>query len=118
PPPADVYQLLENPEITEVGQEAPHADLTPYADAAAARRGSGKSPWTKSLDGDWKIHMSDRPEDVPKNFYTEGYDTNGSGWRDVSVPHTWQTDGLDHPVFRNIPTEMYPDDPPKVPHDV
>ncbi|MEU6439598.1 glycoside hydrolase family 2 TIM barrel-domain containing protein [Streptomyces sp. NPDC047046] len=118
PPPADVYQLLENPEITEVGQEASHADLTPYADAAAARKGSGKSPWTKSLDGDWKIHMSDRPEDVPKNFYTEGYDTNGSGWRRVSVPHTWQTDGLDHPVFRNIPTEMYPDDPPKVPHDV
>ncbi|MDW6057616.1 hypothetical protein SAZ11_05570 [Streptomyces sp. FXJ1.4098] len=62
--------------------------------------------------------MSDRPEEVPKDFFAEGHGTSGPGWRSVSVPHTWQTDGLDHPVFRNIRTEMYPDDPPKVPHDV
>lgn len=117
PPPSDVYELLEDPEVTGVGQEPPHADLTPYADERGAREGSTGSPWKKSLDGTWKIHMSDRPEDVPKNFFSEGYDTAGSGWKSVSVPHTWQTDGLDHPVFRNIPTEMYPDDPPNVPHD-
>ncbi|MCX5535829.1 NPCBM/NEW2 domain-containing protein [Streptomyces sp. NBC_00006] len=117
PPPSDVYELLEDPETTGVGQEAPHADLTPYADERDARAGGTRSPWKKSLDGAWKIHMSDRPEDVPKNFYSEGYDTAGDGWKSVSVPHTWQTDGLDHPVFRNIPTEMYPDDPPNVPHD-
>lgn len=118
PPPADVYSLLEDPEATGYGQEPPHADLTPYTNAAEARAADGTSAFTKSLDGDWKIHMSDRPENVPKNFFEEGYDTGGKGWRSVNVPHTWQTDGLDHPVFRNIPTEMYPDDPPNVPHDV
>ncbi|MFC8225736.1 glycoside hydrolase family 2 TIM barrel-domain containing protein [Streptomyces sp. NPDC057287] len=118
PPPADVYSLLEDPEATGYGQEPPHVDLTPYATVAEARADEGVSAFTKSLDGDWKIHMSDRPEEVPKDFFREGYDTGGEGWRGVSVPHTWQTDGLDHPVFRNIPTEMYPDDPPKVPHDV
>ncbi len=117
-PPSDVYKLLEDPEVTAVGQEPAHARLTPYADAAEALEGGAKTRWTASLDGTWKLHMSDRPEEVPKDFFTEGYDTSGSGWRSVSVPHTWQTDGLDHPVFRNIPTEMYPDDPPKVPHDV
>ncbi|WP_063736246.1 glycoside hydrolase family 2 [Streptomyces sp. RTd22] len=117
-PPADVYKLLEDPEVTAIGQERPHAKLTPYADAASALKGGDRSPWTKSLDGTWKLHMSDRPEEVPENFSAEGYDTSQSGWRSVRVPHTWQTDGLDHPVFRNIPTEMYPDDPPKVPHDV
>ena len=33
----------------------------------------------------------------------------------MTVPHTWQTDGLDHPIFRNIATEVQPDDPPRVP---
>ncbi|WP_448330329.1 glycoside hydrolase family 2 TIM barrel-domain containing protein [Streptomyces sp. DSM 41534] len=117
-PPADVYQLLEDPEVTSVGQEPAHARLTPYADTAEALGGGSRSRWTASLDGTWKLHMSDRPEEVPKDFFTEGYDTSEDGWRSVSVPHTWQTDGLDHPMFRNIPTEMYPDDPPKVPHDV
>ncbi|MEV6172607.1 glycoside hydrolase family 2 TIM barrel-domain containing protein [Streptomyces sp. NPDC051954] len=116
--PSDVYTLLEDPEVTGVGQEPAHAELTPYADARSALAAESGGPWTKSLDGTWKLHMSDRPEDVPEDFSKEGYDTGGSGWRSVSVPHTWQTDGLDHPMFRNIPTEMYPDDPPKVPHDV
>lgn len=117
-PPADVYRLLEDPEATGIGQEPAHAELTPYADTASALEGGSHSPWTASLDGTWKLHMSKRPEDVPKGFFSPGYDTAGSGWKSVEVPHTWQTDGLDHPVFRNIPTEMYPDDPPKVPHDV
>ncbi|WP_238431509.1 glycoside hydrolase family 2 TIM barrel-domain containing protein [Streptomyces cavernae] len=119
--PSDVYTLLEDPEATAVGQEPAHAELTPYADARSALAGEAgepDSPWTRSLDGTWKLNMSDHPEDVPKDFFTEGYDTGGSDWRSVRVPHTWQTDGLDHPMFRNIPTEMYPDDPPKVPRDV
>src|SRR3954447_18053352 len=98
-PPPDVYQLLENPETTAVGQEPPHAELTPYADTAGALEGRSRTPWVRSLDGTWKIHMSDRPEDVPRGFYAEGYDTGGAGWRGVTVPHTWQTDGLDHPMF-------------------
>ncbi|WP_327321539.1 NPCBM/NEW2 domain-containing protein [Streptomyces sp. NBC_01210] len=117
-PPADVYRLLEDPEVTGIGQESAHAELTPYANTASALEGGSDSPWTASLDGTWKLHMSKRPEDVPKGFFSPGYDTAGSGWKSVEVPHTWQTDGLDHPVFRNVPTEMYPDDPPKVPHDV
>ncbi|MGP3947935.1 glycoside hydrolase family 2 TIM barrel-domain containing protein [Streptomyces sp. 7N604] len=117
-PPADVYKLLEDPEATGIGQEPAHAELTPYSDIASALEGGPDSPWTASLDGTWKLHMSDRPEEVPEGFASEGYDTGGSGWRSVRVPHTWQTDGLDHPMFRNIPTEMYPDDPPKVPHDI
>ncbi|MEV6397209.1 glycoside hydrolase family 2 TIM barrel-domain containing protein [Streptomyces sp. NPDC051907] len=116
--PSDVYELLEDPEATAIGQVPPHAELTPYAHTADALRGGGRSPWTKSLDGRWRLHLSKRPQDVPRGFFAPGYDTGGSGWRSVRVPHTWQTDGLDHPVFRNIPTEMYPDDPPRVPHDV
>jgi beta-galactosidase len=113
-PPGDLYSYLENPAMVGENQEPAHARLTPYPDAAAAKR--GESPYAMSLDGTWRIAMADRPEDVPPGFHDDGYDT--SGWREVSVPHTWQTDGLDHPIFRNIATEMQPDDPPHIPRDI
>ncbi|SHG66911.1 glycoside hydrolase family 2 [Streptoalloteichus hindustanus] len=115
-PPADVYRYLDDPEMVAEGQEAPHAELRPYADTSAAVRGDRVSPWVHLLDGEWRLRMADRPQDLPARFAAGGQDT--SGWRTVTVPHTWQTDGLDHPVFRNSPTEMWPDDPPRTPRDL
>ncbi|MFJ6700643.1 glycoside hydrolase family 2 TIM barrel-domain containing protein [Streptomyces sp. NPDC091272] len=111
----DAYAYLENPELTGEGQQPPHAELRPYADPDSAARRGESTPYTRSLDGSWRLHMSERPQDVPRGFYAEDYDTGG--FETVSVPHTWQTDGLDHPMFRNIAEEIYPDDPPKVPRD-
>jgi beta-galactosidase len=116
PPTDDVYSYLENPGKVAEGQEPPHAFLAPHADVESAVRGREQTPFTRSLDGKWRIAMADNPAQVPAGFYAAGYDT--SAWREVSVPHTWQTDGLDHPAFRNIATEIQPDAPPKVPHDV
>ncbi|TDD62178.1 DUF4981 domain-containing protein [Kribbella antibiotica] len=115
-PPPDVYQYLEDPQLVGEGQQAPHAELRPYDDTQQAIKAGKDSRWTRSLDGKWRIKMADRPQDVPAGFHDDGYDT--SAWPTADVPHTWQTDGLDHPIFRNIPTEMWPDDPPNVPHDV
>nr|BFE99731.1 hypothetical protein GCM10020241_14070 [Streptoalloteichus tenebrarius] len=115
-PPADVYRYLDDPEMVAEGQEPPHAELRPHADASAAARGDRSSPWVHVLDGEWRLRMADRPQDVPPGFASDGHDT--SDWRVVTVPHTWQTDGLDHPVFRNSPTEMWPDDPPRTPRDL
>ncbi|WP_232376251.1 glycoside hydrolase family 2 TIM barrel-domain containing protein [Amycolatopsis aidingensis] len=115
-PPPDAYTYLDDPRMTGEGQQEPHAELRPYADAESAARRTEDTPYTRSLDGDWKIAMADLPRQVPDGFYAEDYDV--SGWRTVSVPHTWQTDGLDHPIFRNIATEMVPDDPPHVPRDI
>ncbi|GAA4106031.1 glycoside hydrolase family 2 TIM barrel-domain containing protein [Actinomadura miaoliensis] len=114
-PPPDVYTYLDDPQMTAEGQEPPHSVLRPYDDRddAAASRGSR---WERSLDGEWRLAMADRPAEVPEGFYREGYDT--SRWTKVKVPHTWQSDRLDHPIFRNIPTEMVPDDPPRTPKDV
>src|SRR5689334_15685530 len=98
-PDLDVYSYLENPKITGEGQEPHHAELRPYADRAAAVRGDERTPFTRSLDGDWKIKMADLPERVPTGFHAADHDVRD--WRTVRVPHTWQTDGLDHPIFRN-----------------
>jgi beta-galactosidase len=114
-PPSDAYTYLDDPEMVGEGQEAPHAVLRPYDDVRQAIGGKS-SRWTKSLDGDWRFALADRPGEVPEGFYKTGFDA--SGWRRVKVPHTWQSDRLDHPMFRNIPTEVWPDDPPRTPRDI
>ena len=114
--PADVYSYLEDPERTGENQLGSHVLLRPFADAEAARRDEPSSPWERSLDGAWRLMLSDRPEDVPRGFWRTDVDT--ADWPEVDVPHTWQSDDLDHPIFRNIATEMVPDDPPRVPRDV
>lgn len=115
-PPSDIYSYLGDPRMVQENQEAPHAELRPYANGEAARLGGKDSPWMRSLDGAWRLSMADRPADVPREFYREGFDV--SDWQTVSVPHTWQSDGLDHPLFRNLVTEMVPDAPPTVPRDI
>ncbi|WP_232836337.1 glycoside hydrolase family 2 TIM barrel-domain containing protein [Lentzea terrae] len=115
-PPPDVHTYLEDPRRIEEGQEPHHALLLPQKDIAGAVRGDERTPFTQSLDGKWRIAMADKPADVPAKFYADDYDS--SSWRTVNVPHTWQTDGLDHPMFRNIATEVQPDDPPRIPRDV
>ncbi|WP_329521585.1 glycoside hydrolase family 2 TIM barrel-domain containing protein [Spirillospora sp. NBC_01491] len=115
-PPPDVYTYLDDPQMTGEGQEPAHALLRPYTGVPEATAGGDGSRWTRPLDGDWRFALADRPGEVPAGFYREGYDT--SRWRDVKVPHTWQSDRLDHPMFRNIPTEVWPDDPPRTPRDI
>jgi beta-galactosidase len=113
--PSDVYSYLDDPQMTGEGQEPAHAVLRPY-DQERSAVAAGDSPYVRSLDGAWRFALADRPGEVPAGFQREDYDT--SRWRQVSVPHTWQSDRLDHPVFRNIPTEVWPDDPPKAPRDI
>ncbi|MDY7085231.1 MAG: glycoside hydrolase family 2 TIM barrel-domain containing protein, partial [Actinomycetota bacterium] len=116
----DVYRYLEDPELTGEGQEEPHADLRPYPDARTAAadvtRHELPNPYALSLNGSWQLRIFDRPDDVPAGFRAGGAATKG--WPTASVPHTWQSDFLDHPMFRNIPSDISPDDPPRVPRDV
>ncbi|MEV4315350.1 glycoside hydrolase family 2 TIM barrel-domain containing protein [Actinocrispum sp. NPDC049592] len=116
PPGPDAYAYLDNPRMTGEGQEAPHASLRPYGDTASAARHEENTPFTASLDGAWKIAMAPRPQEVPAGFFAEDYDVRA--WQTTTVPHTLQTAGLDHPMFRNIPEEIWPDNPPFAPKDV
>ena len=113
----DIYRYLDDPQLTQEGQEPPHADLRPYPSEAAAVADVGEhraaNPYTMSLNGAWRLKMYDKPDDVPPGFADASAD-----WPIAQVPHTWQSDFIDHPIFRNIPSEIVPDDPPRVPRDV
>ncbi|MGR6922049.1 glycoside hydrolase family 2 TIM barrel-domain containing protein [[Actinomadura] parvosata] len=115
----DVYRYLEDPGMVGEGQRPPHAVLRPYADTRTALADvaahDARSPWIATLNGEWRLRIAERPEEVPAGFHDDGYDV--SGWPVAKVPHTWQSDFADHPMFRNIAEEVWPDDPPKVPRD-
>ncbi|MFG1609654.1 glycoside hydrolase family 2 TIM barrel-domain containing protein [Actinoplanes sp. NPDC049265] len=113
----DIYSYLDNPQLTQEGQVEPHADLRPYPDeqsaAADVTERTAPNPYVRSLDGSWRLKIFDKPTDVPDNFADQA-----GNWPTAQVPHTWQSDFIDHPIFRNIPSEIVPDDPPRVPRDV
>ncbi|HEX8627656.1 MAG TPA: glycoside hydrolase family 2 TIM barrel-domain containing protein [Catenuloplanes sp.] len=117
---ADLYRYLDDPQLLGEGQQPAHVDLRPYGDARTAAADitehSARSPHIASLNGDWRLKLYDKPEDVPADFHGAGF--NARDWPKASVPHTWQSDFIDHPMFRNIPYEMWPANPPKVPRDV
>lgn len=112
----EVYRYLDDPRKLGEGQTTPHVLLRPYADAAAAARGGEQTPYVLGLDGAWRVKVFDHPREVPDSFHAADFDA--SSWRSVQLPHTLQSDGLDHPMFRNNAEELWPDDPPNTPRDV
>lgn len=113
---SSVYRYLDDPEMVAENQQSPHVILRPYQNAQAARAGDGESPWLMSLDGTWSFTHAMAPDALPSGFFAEHYDT--SGWDQLQVPHVWQQDGYDTPIYRNSASDVAPYDPPRVPRDM
>jgi len=109
-------RYIEDPRVFEENQEAPHVPLVPFDDEAAAMSGIREhSSWYMSLDGRWQFRLYQNPERVPGDYFAETFET---AWDSISVPGDWQTQGFDHPMYRNVPLEFQPYDPPMVPDSV
>lgn len=105
----------ENPAITGLNKEAPHATLISFPDEASALNGDkAGSPDYLSLDGIWKFHFEKSPDKRPYWFFKEDYDTRD--WDNIEVPSNWQMKGYDVPIYVNI-TYPFRSDPPKIPHE-
>jgi beta-galactosidase len=105
----------ENPAVTQINREAPHASMISFPDEKSALAAVGSdSPDYLSLDGIWKFSYSDTPDKRPYWFFKDDFDI--SDWKDMPVPSNWQRKGYDYPVYVNI---QYPfkNDPPNIPHD-
>jgi beta-galactosidase len=109
----------ENPQLTGIHNEPPHATFIPFDTPAAALTNDwSASPWMVSLNGTWKIKMADNPESRPVGFYLDT--CNVSGWDDIGIPATFELHGYSYPIYVNIPYEfknLMKPDPPHVPHD-
>ncbi|MBN1411324.1 MAG: discoidin domain-containing protein [Spirochaetales bacterium] len=79
----------------------PHVTLMPYGDLAAALSGNRTaSPYYMTLSGTWKFNLVTQPAARPTTFYQTGF--NDSGWGNIIVPESWQTQGYDYPIYTNI----------------
>ncbi|MFF2727824.1 glycoside hydrolase family 2 TIM barrel-domain containing protein [Streptomyces sp. NPDC058008] len=101
-PPANGYpEWNNNIAVFDVGSEAPHTTLMPYADlrqALACDR--TRSPWRLDLDGAWKFAYADRPDDRDPDFHRT--DLDDRSWDTIPVPSCWQLHGYDFPIYSNI----------------
>ncbi|MEM9752584.1 MAG: glycoside hydrolase family 2 TIM barrel-domain containing protein [Planctomycetota bacterium] len=113
-PPSPV-PLWETPELTHINRLPGRSPLTPFATAASARAGDRtKSPWWRSLDGDWKFKLFDRPGDVPPRAVEPG--ASDKSWDAIPVPSNWTLHGYSAPIYTNIKMP-WANTPPRVPDD-
>ena len=107
---------LMNPSFTGENQEPAHVPMVVFDNSEDALRGDWhSSPWYRSLDGRWKFRWDESPLKAPAGFYRPGFDI--VDWDEITVPGTWQMQGYGYSLYRNIPLEFSPYDPPNVPLD-
>ncbi len=113
----DINKYIENPNVFGENKEEPTTILIPFNDAKSSIvRNYYESKYFSSLNGDWKFSFHINPLNVPKDFYSINYDDKK--WEVITVPSVWQMQGYDHQMYRNVPMEFYPYDPPYVPDDI
>ncbi|MBN1780792.1 DUF4981 domain-containing protein [bacterium] len=106
-----------NPETFQINREPAHVTFIPFQDEAQALSGDNeKSPYYLSLNGTWKFRLVNTPAEAPQGFEKPGADL--SGWGDITVPGSWQTQGYGKPIYTNATypwTGIENPDPPFVP---
>jgi beta-galactosidase len=109
----------ENPALTGINNEPPHATFVPFdKESAALRNDWNFSPFYKSLNGIWKFNWSENPNTRPADFYRDEFDL--TTWKDINVPSTIEIQGYGYPIYVNSRYEfdnLMKPDPPHVPSD-
>ena len=114
--PARLSRYIENPQLFAENQEPMHVPLMPYESLEQALEDQWTaSPFHLTLNGRWKFKLYENPA-AAADVFEEGQPSAAS-WGEIQVPGTWQMQGYDHIIYRNIPQEFRPYDPPRVPAD-
>jgi beta-galactosidase len=100
--PIVAQRLWCQPEVTALGRLPMRSPLVPYPDLDLARsHDPERSPWWRSLDGDWKFQLVNRPESAPDGWHQVRFDDRS--WRTVAVPGCWtRQDVGDPPQYTNV----------------
>ncbi|HZR18633.1 MAG TPA: glycoside hydrolase family 2 TIM barrel-domain containing protein [Verrucomicrobiae bacterium] len=116
----------QDPKLTGQNNEAPHATMVACPDARTARRVElvnnherDKSPFYRSLNGQWKYHYSANLAHRLDSFWARGFDDHA--WPNIEVPSNVEMSGYGIPIYVNI---RYPwtwhgaePNPPFIPDD-
>lgn len=113
----NIDNYIQNAEMFAENQIDPTAILIPFASYDdCLNKSEQESGYFKSLNGKWQFNLQNTPYTFDKDFFTPDY--NDKNWDNIIVPGTWQMQGFDHLVYRNVPMEYYPYDPPRVPTEL
>lgn len=112
-----IDSFIQNAEIFEEKQLSATNTLIPFdSEKAALKNKEYQSSYYYSLNGEWKFHFENVPYFFPDNFFITDFDDEG--WDKIEVPSVWQMKGFGHLMYRNIPMEFSPYDPPNVPVEI
>lgn len=90
----------ENQYITQKNRYPMHTPYGAYESVEQALScDRNASAFVMSLDGMWKFHMYQSPEEA-ENFRAEDFDS--SSWQQMPVPGNWEYHGFNKPVYTNI----------------
>lgn len=105
----------ENEKVIQINTEEPRSSYIPYANYKEAKNfEEDNSSYYKSLNGDWKFNWSAKPEDRPKEFFTNDFDD--TTWKTIPVPSNWEIQGYGTAIYTNI-KYPFPKNPPFIPND-
>lgn len=97
----------QNPRLTGINNEPPHATMVVCPDAVTARRigvvcndERVKSSFYRSLNGDWKYHYSENRTARLPDFWKPEF--NDSAWKTIPVPSNAEIEGYGIPIYVNI----------------
>lgn len=89
-----------NPEIFELNRRDASTSSFPFESVEQAKEIDFlKSPFVRSLNGEWKFKWAKNPDNRDLNFYKRNYNTEN--WDIISVPSHWQFAGYDYPQYTN-----------------
>ena len=118
PKPGQPFWLNER--INEENRLPMHASYFVYENEQLAKKNDWKlSSNYLTLNGEWKFKFVDKPDDLPKNFESAGFDD--SGWDKFRIPATWEVNGYGYPIYVNVGYEfqnLMKSNPPIVPMDI
>jgi len=116
----------ENPRLTGINNQPPHATMIVCPDVKTAlsiefvaNSQRTKSPFYRSLNGDWKYHYSTNLKERVPDFWKPEF--KNAAWKTIPVPANVEMHGYGIPIYVNI---RYPwtwhgvnPDPPFIPLD-
>ena len=104
---AEKNPYWENPEMIGENKLPTRSSFFPTASLKQAFKtqkvNAADSKRIMSLDGTWKFNWVKHPDERPKDFYKDSFDT--SKWDDTEVPSMWQLKGYGTPLYSNV---VYP----------
>ena len=115
--PIVAQRLWCQPEVTALGRLPMRPPLVPFPDADLARsHDPRRSPWWRSLDGEWSFLLVPRPEAAPDGWHQPRFDDRQ--WRTVTVPGSWtRQDTGDPPQYTNVQMPFTTTEAPDVPDE-